>query len=92
MESWKLVATGGAIAVAGMAFGAWVFGVRPASAQASGFRECIIARQESLDTNGDGVIARPDPGHTVRIPSGWTPIGGGGLWPGNDTSTIVFCR
>ncbi|UJR83567.1 hypothetical protein [Sandaracinus amylolyticus] len=92
MDQWKLVLTGGGIAIVGMGVGAALFGTRPAVAQDAGFRECIVARQESVDVNGEGQMEHADRGHTVFVPPGWTPVGGGGLWPGNPTSTIVLCR
>lgn len=90
-QPWKLVLAGGAIAIAGIVAGAALFGSPPAAAQRAGFRECFVARQESLDTNGSGQIERLDLGHTVLVPPGWTPIGGGGL-VGNWTATVVLCR
>jgi hypothetical protein len=92
MESWKLVLAGGALVLAGVALGASLFGTERATAQDGRWRDCIIARQESLDTNGAGQIERPDLGHTVIIPPGYVPIGGGGFLGGNITSTVVLCR
>lgn len=93
MDNWKLVMAGGVIALAGMVVGAWLFGGTPAVAQTDGWRDCFVARQESVDTNGSGRTESVDMGHTVLIPSGYVPVGGGGLWgDGNTTSTVVLCR
>jgi hypothetical protein len=93
MESWKLVLAGGALVLAGVALGASLFGTERATAQDGRWRDCIIARQESVDTNGAGQIARPDIAHTVTIPPGYVPIGGGGfLADNNPTSAVVLCR
>lgn len=92
MENWKLVMAGGVIALAGMVVGASLFGGTPAVAQTDGWRDCFIARQESVDTNASGRTASVDSGHTILVPSGYVPVGGGGMWDGNDTATVVFCR
>ncbi len=95
MEGWKLVLAGGAIALAGMAVGAGLFGAQPATAQTTGaWRDCFVARQESVDTNGSGITERVDLSHAVLVPAGYVPVGGGGLgWgDGNPTSTVVLCR
>lgn len=85
MESWKLVCTGGAIALAGMALGAWLFGPEPARAQQVPYRQCISVRQESIDVGNDGNVATIDLNHTVVIPPGWEPLGGGSTY-------VVLCR
>jgi hypothetical protein len=94
MEGWKLVMAGGVIALAGMAVGASLFGAQPVVAQSSGWRDCFIARQESVDTGGSGTTERVDLGHVVLVPAGYEPVGGGGmgLGDGNGTSTVVLCR
>jgi len=92
VDVWKLVVAGGVIALAGMAIGSGVFGAGPAAAQTAGWRDCFTARQESVDTDASGIIGRVDLGHTVIVPRGYEPVGGGGMWNGNDTATIVFCR
>lgn len=94
MEGHKLVLAGGAIALAGIGVGAFLFSPRPATAQVSPFRECIIARQESLDTNGSGVIAEAGLNFRIVIPPGWEPIGGGGPEGGRDgwLGTVILCR
>lgn len=89
MEQWKLVVAGGGIALAGMAAGASLFGASPARAQRT-YSECYFARQESVDTNASGDIERLDVPHTIHIPSGWDPIGGGGERPG--LGALVLCR
>lgn len=53
MDSWKLVLMTGLVALGGVGVGATVFGSQPAQAQRPQFRECFVARQESLDTNGE---------------------------------------
>lgn len=90
---WKQVAAGGALVLGGVLAGAHVFGAHDASAQAprQQFRECILARQESVDVGGDGVVAL-DRDHMIRVPTGWTPIGGGGGFSGNATMSMAFCR
>lgn len=92
VDGWKLVVAGGVIALAGMAAGAAAFGARPAVAQTGGWRDCFTARQESVDTDGSGTIERVDLAHSVIVPRGYEPIGGGGMWNGNPTATVVFCR
>lgn len=91
MTDWKLVFAGGAIGILGMGAGAWLFGSPRAEAQQGPFTQCIIARQESLDTNNQGQIETPRIDRTIRIPSGWTPIGGGGL-VGEWVGTVIVCR
>lgn len=90
MEQWKLVVAGGAIALAGMGAGSFVFGAQPARAQRT-YTECFIARQESLDTNGSGDIETLDEGHTIHVPRGWEVVGGGGLF-GSWVGAVVLCR
>lgn len=93
MEGWKLVVAGGVIAIGGMAVGAALFGAEPAVAQTTdSWRDCIIVRQESLDVNSSGRMETVDIAHTVLVPSGYVPVGGGGMWDGNNTATVVLCR
>ena len=92
MEHWKLVLAGGAVAVAGMCVGAGLFGARPVRAQVAGYRECFVARQESVDTDGSGRVGSVDDAHTIRVPAGYVPIGGGGLGGANLVGAMVFCR
>ena len=91
MDQWKLAAVMGAVALGGVAVGGWLFGAQHARAQQAAFTQCFVARQESVDTNGEGLIAQPRQSETVHVPPGWTVVGGGGL-VGNWTSTIVLCR
>jgi hypothetical protein len=95
MEHWKSMVAGGVVATLGIAVGATLFGSHPAGAQDAQFRECIIARQESLDTGHDGHVARPDVAHTILVPPGYVPVGGGGFLGGqyaNPTAAVVLCR
>lgn len=88
MESWKLVLSTGLIALGGVAVGATVFGSEPAEAQTR-YRECIFARQETVDTDDEGRVAPPSRRRTVQIPHGWTPIVGGGFDRGG---ILLLCR
>ena len=92
MDSWKLVLMTGLVALGGVGVGATVFGSQPAQAQRPQFRECFVARQESLDTNGESQVQRPDRGHLVAIPRGWTPVGGGGYVASSHMGSVVLCR
>jgi hypothetical protein len=94
MEGHKLVLAGGAIALAGMVVGGLFFGARPVAAQTGPFRECVIARQESVDTGDSGAIASADAAHRIAIPPGWEPIGGGGPEGGRDgwLGSVILCR
>lgn len=89
MESWKLVCAGGAIALAGMALGAWLFGPEPARAQQGAYERCIAVKQESIDVNNEGNVAPVTRDHTVLIPPGWEVIGGGGA---PSLGVIVLCH
>jgi len=92
MEQWKLALVVGAVALGGVALGGVLFSSEPASAQTAPYTQCIIARQESIDTNESGRIAeRPSPARLIEIPPGWEPVGGGGL-NGNWVSSVVLCR
>jgi hypothetical protein len=89
MKDWKLVLAGGGIALAGMVVGASLFGAERAAAQTA-YTTCVFARQPTVDVDDDGVVGRRDAPHSIDIPSGWTPIGGGaGL--GAD-GVLVLCR
>jgi len=93
MTDWKLVFAGGAIGILGMGAGAWLFGSRPVEAQAQApFTQCIIARQESLDTNNQGNVEMPHVDHVINIPPGWVPVGGGGLRGDGPVSAVILCR
>lgn len=91
MQDWKLALVVGAVALGGVVVGAQCFGARPAAAQTSGYQQCIIARQESLDTRNDGTVEEPRLDRTVLIPSGWKVVGGGGVTPAG-TGAVVLCR
>ncbi len=91
MESWKLVCMTGVVALAGVAVGATVFGSHPAEAQQGPWRQCVVARQESVDVNGDSDIETPTRGHLINVPSGWEPVGGG-LVQHNWVGAVVLCR
>lgn len=91
MESWKVGVVVAAATLAGVALGAWLFGDTRAEAQAGPYTMCFIARQESLDTNRSGQVQRMDDAHSIRVPAGYEPVGGGGLM-GNWLGAIVFCR
>lgn len=91
MEQWKLAAVMGAVALGGVALGGLLFGSRPAQAQRAEFTECFLARQESVDTNAQGLIGRPGAAETIRIPSGYTVVSGGGVGP-NWLGSVVLCR
>ncbi|MBN8610176.1 MAG: hypothetical protein J0L92_06315 [Deltaproteobacteria bacterium] len=92
MEQWKLAAVTGAVALGGVAVGGWMFGTDSAWAQQRPFSECFIARQETVDTNDSGEIQAHGPDRTVRVPPGFTVVGGGGGQIGNWSSAIVLCR
>ncbi len=93
MEQWKLALVMGVVALGGVAMGAACFGGGRAEAQATGFRECIIARQESLDTDARGEIESPNPAHSIHVPAGWEVVGGSGVSAtSNWVGAIVLCR
>jgi F0F1-type ATP synthase membrane subunit c/vacuolar-type H+-ATPase subunit K len=93
-ESWKLSLAGGIVALAGVAVGATCFGSGPAQAQTApaAFSRCVIARQESLDTNSAGAIDAPDVSHTILVPAGWEVVGGGGMHDQTWNSAVVLCH
>lgn len=91
MEQWKLALVMGVVALGGVAVGAWAFGAPAATAQTPPFRDCVIVRQESVDVNDSGEVQRIGLARTIRIPPGYTPIGGGGLGP-NWVGAMVLCR
>ena len=94
MEGWKLVAMGAAVMLLGMTAGAQLFGAHAAEAQTTErWHDCFVARQESVDTNGSGTTETVRLDHTILVPSGYVPIGGGGMtgssaWIGG----VVLCR
>ena len=92
MKDWKLILIGCAIGTVCSTTTAWLVTSHPAEAQAERpFTQCIIARQETLDTNNQGQIEAPRVDRTVIIPAGWVPIGGGGL-VGEWVGTVILCR
>lgn len=78
---WKLVALGLIVG----AVGAWVLSSRPADAQVR-FTECTAATMWA----GRGAdLATARVAQTVRIPAGWTPIGGTNR---GGEPAIIICR
>ena len=94
MEQWKLAAVMGAVALGGVAVGGWLCGVDHARAQEArpAFRECFVARQETVDTNNEGAVEPFRVDHIVTVPAGWTPISGGGGATSHGHGAVVFCR
>ncbi len=93
LEQWKLGLVMGLVALGGVAIGASFLGADRAEAQMTAYRQCVLARQESLDTNGAGQIERIDSAHTIVIPAGWEVIGGSGVSAtSNWVGAIVLCR
>ena len=93
MKDWKLILIGCAIGTVCSTTTAWLVASHPVEAQAQGpFTQCIIARQETLDTNNQGQIDAPRVDHTINIPPGWLPIGGGGRSDNTYEATIVLCH
>ena len=96
MESFKVAFLASAMTLSGVALGAYLFAGNPVQAQQAGFRECFFARQESVDINNEGVVARPNRDQTIVVPAGFEVVGGGGaswLNSGNANSgTVLFCR
>lgn len=89
MKDWKLALVVGAMTLLGVALGAQVFGAQPATAQDAGWHDCFFARQETVDTNNDSVVATPDRAHTIIIPSGYQLAGAGGNAGGG---LMLLCR
>lgn len=93
MKDWKLIMMGCAIGTVCSTTTAWLVTSHPVEAQAQGqFTQCIIARQESLDTNDRGEIEAPHVDRVVNIPPGWVPVGGGGFRGDGADSAVVLCR
>jgi hypothetical protein len=96
MKDLRLILVGCAIGTVCSTTTAWLVTSRPVEAQAQGpFTECVLARQETVDTNNSGEITRPGANRRINIPVGWEPIGGGGITEpdmGDPTSTLVLCR
>ena len=93
MKDWKLILMGCAIGTVCSTTTAWLVTSHPVEAQAQGpFTQCIIARQETLDTNNQGQIEAPRIDHTVIVPPGWVPLGGGGEANDDSDATIILCR
>lgn len=96
MKDWKLALVVGGVALGGVAVGAQCFGARPALAQTDRtYARCIVVRQESTDTGGDGTFGNPGVDHTVLIPSGWDVVGGGGQGGGGSGTylgAVVLCH
>ena len=90
MKDWKLILIGCAIGTVCSTTTAWLVTSRPVEAQAQGpFTRCIMAYQESVDTNNEGRFVVPELNHTVLIPPGWEPIGGS---VGQDSGGVVLCH
>ena len=85
MESWKIAFITSAMTLSGVALGAYLFGGNPVQAQQAGYRECFFGRQEGVDINNEGVVARPNPDQTIVVPAGYEVVSGGGAF-------ILFCR
>lgn len=86
---WALVLV---VAVLGLAhLGLEVFRAAPAEAQTRGgtFRECFFARQESVDVDNESRVDQPGANRRIRVPSGWSVVGGGGH---AGIPNILFCR
>ncbi|MGC4122256.1 MAG: hypothetical protein QM765_48270 [Myxococcales bacterium] len=54
------------------------------------YTECFAATL--YDMRGKDLNEGAAPSKTVKIPPGWTPIGGGGGLRGDTTPTVVLCR
>ena len=91
MEQWKLALVVGTLVLGGVGLGAALFRAPAAEAQTAGYRECMVARQESLDTNDSGEVQTPSAARVIRVPPGWQPVGGAGLF-NNWVAGVVFCR
>lgn len=92
MENWKLALVVSGTTLLGVVVGAQCFSTHPASAQQApggAYRECFFAEQETVDTNGDGVVAPPGRNRMISVPGGFDVISGGG---GVHNGTILFCR
>jgi hypothetical protein len=91
MKEWKLALVVGAMTLLGVAVGAQMFGAQPATAQTTGYRQCFIGRQETVDIDGEGVVALPERSRSIIVPSGYEVVSGGG---GDATRSgyVLFCR
>ena len=91
MKDWKLALVVGAMTLGGVVLGATLFGSDPVQAQQGPYRECFIARQETVDTNNEAMIERPGRNRLITVPPGFEPVGAGGL-DGNWVGVVAFCR
>lgn len=90
MKDLRLILIGCAIGTVCSTTTAWLVTSRPVEAQAQGpFTQCTFARQETLDTNDQGVVETVRLDRSVNIPPGWVPVGG--TVYGRDGG-VVLCR
>ncbi|UJR79110.1 hypothetical protein [Sandaracinus amylolyticus] len=93
MREIRSAMVGGVLVLMGVALGAVLFRSEPAGAQSTGYRECVLGRQETHDIDAEGQWERAEMefrgNKIVRIPRGWEVVGSGG---DAGLGVILICR